>query len=102
MHRFFYSPSSHVVHLICFTSKTITYENTYIRFRIKLTQVYLPVVVDVAFGSKDSQVADIGLPSLVQLVRCLVQALANISSIRDVASGAHGVSPEHLGNFLLI
>ena len=102
MHRFLYSPSSHVVHSICFTPKRITYENTYICFRIKLTQVYLPVVVDVAFGSKDLQVADIGLPSLVQFVRCLVQALVNIGTILDVANGAHGISPEYLGDFLLI
>ena len=40
----------------------------------------LVVVVDVAFGPNDLQVADIGLSSLVQLVRCLVQALANIGS----------------------
>ena len=102
MHGFFYSFSSHVVYSVSFASKRISYENSYIRFRIKLTQVYLSIVVDVAFGSKDSQMADIGLSSLVQLVRCFVQALANIGSILDVAGGAHSVSPEHLGNFLLI
>ena len=102
MHRFFYSSSPHVVYSISLTPKGIPYEYTYISFWIKLTQIYLSIVMHIAFSSKDSEVAEVGLSAFVQLIGSLVQALANIGSVRDVASSAHSVRPEHLRNLFLI